>query len=197
MRPRLVFATTNPGKLAELQALLGDRVAVVSAAEAAPGLAVDEDAPDFEGNARKKARAFCGATGLPALADDSGLCIDALGGAPGVVSARWAPTDAERIARALRELAGVPPEGRTARFVCALCLALPSGEELVELGRCEGRIAAAPRGQHGFGYDPIFEVEGTPRTLAELSRDEKSARSHRGNAFRALLPRLLEALGEG
>jgi XTP/dITP diphosphohydrolase len=194
VRPRVVFATTNQGKLAELRALMGDRLEVVSAADAAPTLEVEEDQPDFAGNARKKAHAFSAATGLPALADDSGLCIDALGGEPGVKSARWEKDDAARIAKALRLLAGVEDERRTARFVCALCFSLPGAADLEVRGSCEGRITRAPRGTNGFGYDPIFEVAGLGKTMAELTRDEKSGHSHRGAAFRALLPKLLAAL---
>jgi XTP/dITP diphosphohydrolase len=195
LKPRVVFATTNPGKLAELRALMGDRVEVVSATAAAPGVEVEEDQPDFAANARKKAREFCAATGLPALADDSGLCIDALGGEPGVLSARWEETDARRVAKALRRLEGVIELQRTARFVCALCLALPDGRTVEVEGRCEGRITREPRGGNGFGYDPIFEVNALGKTMAELTRDEKSKSSHRGAAFRDLLPRLLAALG--
>lgn len=195
MKPRLVFATTNPGKLKELTALMGDRVQLVPADAAAPGLEVVEDQPDFAGNARKKAQAFCAAANLPALADDSGLSIDALGGEPGVFSARWAPTDQARIAKALERLAGVPKARRGAHFACALCLALPGGETVEVQGRCEGRIAAAPRGSNGFGYDPIFLVEGLGQTMAELTAEQKSAHSHRGRAFRAILPLALAALG--
>lgn len=190
---KLVFATTNPGKLLELRSLMGDRAEVLSATQAAPGLQVAEDQPDFAGNARKKAQAFVRATGLPALADDSGLCIDALGGEPGVFSARWEESDARRIAKALRRLEGVIDQRRTARFVCALCLALPDGQTLEVEGACEGRITRAPRGARGFGYDPIFEVEGLGKTMAELTVEEKSAVSHRGAAFRRLAP-LLEGL---
>ena len=195
MKPRLVFATTNAGKLAELQGLVGDRVQVLAAGDVPPVPEVDEDQPTFEGNARKKALTWAKATGLPALADDSGLCVDALGGRPGVQSARYGPDEASRNAKLLGELAGVPAGRRTARFECALCLALPSGECVEARGTCEGEIGFAPRGAHGFGYDPVFEVPGTGRTLAEHTRDEKAAFSHRGRAFRALLPRLLGALG--
>lgn len=187
---KLVFATTNPGKLLELRNLMGGRAEVLSATQAAPGLEVAEDQPDFAGNARKKAQEFVRATGLPALADDSGLCIDALGGEPGVLSARWEETDARRIAKALRRLEGIIDQRRTAHFVCALCLALPDGRTVEVEGRCDGRITREPRGAHGFGYDPIFEVESLGKTMAELSVEEKSAVSHRGMAFRLLAPRL-------
>jgi len=190
----LVFATTNPGKLKELRALVGDSVRVLSAADVPNAPEVEEDAPTFEGNARKKALEWARATGEWALADDSGLCVDALDGRPGVRSARYAPTEAERNQRLLGELASVPAERRTARFVCALCLAAPDGTTEVAEGTCEGRIGDAPRGTNGFGYDPCF-VLPDGRTMAELTRDEKSALSHRGAAFRALLPRLKARVG--
>jgi XTP/dITP diphosphohydrolase len=194
---RLVFATTNPGKLRELRVLVGEQFEVKSATEAAPGLEIIEDQPDFAGNARKKAQEFLKATGLPSLADDSGLCIDALGGEPGVYSARWEETDSRRIAKALRKLEGVIDLQRTARFVCALCLAMPDGRLIEVQGRCEGVITRAPRGTNGFGYDPVFQVAGLSRTMAELSLDEKSAHSHRGAAFRELHPRMVAAFGLG
>jgi XTP/dITP diphosphohydrolase len=194
---RLVFATTNPGKLRELRVLVGEQFEVKSATEAAPGLEIIEDQPDFAGNARKKAQEFLKATGLPSLADDSGLCIDALGGEPGVYSARWEETDSRRIAKALRKLEGVIDLQRTARFVCALCLAMPDSRLIEVQRRCEGVITRAPRGTNGFGYDPVFQVAGLSRTMAELSLDEKSAHSHRGAAFRELHPRMVAAFGLG
>jgi XTP/dITP diphosphohydrolase len=199
-RARLWLATTNRKKQAELARLL-DRLGIeVRGADAAPKpLVVDEDAPDFAGNARKKALAMARLSGGAALGDDSGLVVDALGGRPGVWSARYAgpdATDADRIAKLLAELAGVPPAQRTARFVCALCLAAPDGRVLVELeGRCEGWIAATPSGTGGFGYDPVFvaragrdqEPTGArPTTFAELSPQDKDALSHRGAALRQL-----------
>ncbi len=162
---------------------------MISAAEAAPGLDVDEDRPTFEGNAEKKARAFLAATGLPSLADDSGLSVEALGGRPGVLSARYAPTDSERIAKLLAELKGV--QNRKAWFTCALCLALPGGAVELSVGECHGEIIDAPRGQHGFGYDPVFLIPSLGKTLAELTRPEKAGLSHRGVAMRKLAPRLL------
>lgn len=197
MSHRLVFATTNPGKLRELRALVGEQFEVQSATEAAAGLEVVEDQPDFAGNARKKAQEFLKATGLPSLADDSGLCIDALGGEPGVYSARWEETDTRRIEKALRKLVGVIELKRTARFVCALCLAMPDGRLIEVQGRCEGLITREPRGANGFGYDPIFQVAGLNKTMAELTLDEKSAHSHRGAAFRELHPRMVAAFGLG
>lgn len=190
----LVFATTNPGKLKELRALVGESVRVLSAADVPDAPEVVEDAPDFEGNARKKALEWAKAVGEWALADDSGLCVDALDGRPGVFSARYAPTEAERNQKLLGELKDVPRERRTARFECALCLASPGGDTETARGTCEGRIGDAPRGTNGFGYDPVFVLRDG-RTMAELTRDEKSALSHRGAAFRALLPRLRARLG--
>ncbi|MBL8957577.1 MAG: RdgB/HAM1 family non-canonical purine NTP pyrophosphatase [Myxococcaceae bacterium] len=184
---KLVFATTNVGKLAELRELVTG-LEVISAAEAAPGLEVEEDALTFEGNAEKKARAFLAATGLPSLADDSGLCVDALGGRPGVWSARYAPTDAERIAKLLGELKGA--QNRKAHFTCALCLALPGGAIERAVGECHGEIIDGPRGAHGFGYDPVFFVPSLGKTLAELTRPEKAGLSHRGQAMRAMAPKL-------
>jgi XTP/dITP diphosphohydrolase len=187
---QIVFASSNPGKIKELQALLGDGWQVKSAKDFPSIPEVDEDRDTFEGNAAKKAHAFAKATGLWALADDSGLVVDALGGRPGVWSARYAPTESARIDKLLGELAGVPLERRTARFVCALCLASPSGEERFTRGTCEGAIGYERKGAHGFGYDPVF-VLPSGKTMSELSREEKSALSHRGHAFRAMLPALL------
>jgi|APLak6261675434_1056106.scaffolds.fasta_scaffold01335_5 XTP/dITP diphosphohydrolase len=183
----LVFASSNKGKIAELQALLGAGWVVKSAVDFPEIPEVAEDRDTFEGNAAKKAHTFAKATGLWALADDSGLVVDALDGRPGVYSARYAPTEPERIAKLLEELEGVPPERRTARFQCVLCLAYPDGTERFTSGTCEGRIAFAPRGTHGFGYDPVFELPNG-KMMAELTKDEKSALSHRGHAFRAMLP---------
>ena len=186
---KLVFATTNPGKLAELRHLVIG-VQVLCGQEAAPGLEVDEDRDTFEGNAEKKAREFLAATGLPSLADDSGLCVDALDGRPGVYSARYGPDPAARIEKLLREMYGVPEAKRTARFRCALCLAMPGGGIELAQGACEGLILTAPRGTGGFGYDPIFLVPALGKTLAELSVEEKSAISHRGRAMKLLAPKL-------
>jgi XTP/dITP diphosphohydrolase len=185
----LVFASSNAGKVKELQALLGEGWVVKSAQDFPHIPEVVEDAPTFEGNAAKKAHAFAKATGLWALADDSGLVVDALDGRPGVHSARYAPTESERIDKLLGELQGVPAENRTARFVCVLCLAGPGGEARFTRGTCEGAIGFERKGAHGFGYDPVF-VLPSGKTMSELTRDEKSALSHRGHAFRAMLPNL-------
>ncbi len=191
MAPRVLFATTNAGKLRELRALVGAALEVVGLSELPPIPEPAEDADTFEDNARLKAQAYARASGLPALADDSGLCVDALGGAPGVLSARYSPgDDRARYEKLLRELQGVPDARRSAAFRCALALALPDGTTQVEVGACEGHIAHAPRGTHGFGYDPVFLLPDG-RTLAELSGEEKGRISHRGAAFRRMQPHLL------
>lgn len=192
MSRSLVFATSNQGKLRELRVLLGPAWTVLSASDFPHLPEVEEDAPTFEGNAAKKAHAFARALGLWALADDSGLCVDALEGRPGVLSARYAATDGARIARLLEELTEVPEARRTARFVCAMALVSPDGAERMTRGTCEGRIGHLAKGSHGFGYDPVFYLPDG-RSLAELSTEEKSAVSHRGAAFRLIVPHI-EAL---
>jgi XTP/dITP diphosphohydrolase len=192
MKPRLLFATTNAGKLKELRGLVGDAVEVVSLRDLPPVPEPVEDGETFEANAEKKARAYAQATGLPSLADDSGLCVDALGGSPGVHSARYAPgDDRARYEKLLGELSGVPEERRTASFRCALCLAVPGGKSHTEVGRCEGRILHGPKGAHGFGYDPVFFIPALGKTMAELTSEEKAGVSHRGEAFRKMRPVLL------
>jgi XTP/dITP diphosphohydrolase len=198
--PTLVFATRNAGKVAELRALLaGAALTIRSAAElATPD--VEEDADTFEGNAIKKARAVAAATGLPALADDSGLEVDALDGAPGVWSARYAGVDgpgadAANNARLLEALRGVPPARRTARFRAVLAFADPAGplggEVWTAEGVCPGVVLEAPRGDGGFGYDPLFWVPELGATFAELGVGSKNDRSHRARAMAAMRPRLL------
>lgn len=190
---RLVVASHNPGKVREIADLLRPfGVEVVSAAEL--GLAEPEETEaSFEGNARLKARAAAEAAGLPALADDSGLAVEALGGAPGIYAARWAETEAGRdFGVAMRKVwekleAAGAPEPRRAAFVCALSLAWPDGHDETVVGRCEGRIVWPPRGDKGFGYDPIFVPEGRDTTFGEMEPDEKHAISHRADAFRQLV----------
>lgn len=184
----LVFATTNPGKLAELRGLLGEGHTVLEAGDVPSVLEVEEDRDTFHGNAAKKALAYCEASGLSALADDSGLCVDALGGRPGVHSARYAPSDRERLAKLLAELEGV--SNRAAHFVCVLALAVPGQSVTFAEGRCVGTIADAPRGNEGFGYDPVFLLP-SGLALAQLTREQKAQVSHRGQAFRAMRPQLL------
>jgi XTP/dITP diphosphohydrolase len=200
---RLVLATTNPGKRRELRALLaGLGLEAVSPGALGLDLAVAETGATFEDNAILKARAFAAAAGLAALADDSGLEVDALGGFPGVASARWvAGPDAERVAALLARLGGVPLAERSARFRCVAALARPDGRVETADGRVEGRIAVAPRGAGGFGYDPVFVVEDGgltgERTMAELTADEKNRLSHRARAVRALRPALERLAAEG
>ena len=186
---RFLVATHNAKKLRELSRILEPLgiEAITDRELGQPLTEVEETGTTFEENAYLKAASACRETGLPAIADDSGLAVDALDGAPGVYSARYAgenATDAERIAKLLRELEGVPAEKRTAQFVSVVCCVFPDGRTLSVRGECPGRIGFAPRGEGGFGYDPIFEVGDC--TYAELSAEEKDAISHRGNALRKL-----------
>lgn len=210
----LVFATRNRGKLRELRELLpGLEVVSVDEAAARLGVVIDdveEDRDTFVGNARKKAEEIARLTGWPALADDSGLEVDALGGAPGVYSARYGgPVDPAEEAgphggdlvrnrRLVTALAGVPAAERTARFRSVLVLADPAGPlgDQVEIseGTCEGQILEAPRGDEGFGYDPLFLVPALGQTFAELPSSAKAELSHRGKAMAALRPRLIAYL---
>ena len=184
----IVCASTNAGKIAELAALLDGVVEFLPRPVDLPD--VVEDADTIEGNARLKAVAVCAATGLPALADDTALEVDALGGAPGVRTARFAgdqATDADNRALMLQRLAGVPRSERRARFRTVIVVRWPDGRELVSEGSCEGHIAFAERGQRGFGYDPVFVPDGSgDRTFAEMSEAEKNLISHRGRAVRSL-----------
>ena len=199
----LVLASSNQGKLTELRALLADLPVQVLGVSDVLGrvLPVAETGSSFEENATLKARAVCQATRLVSLADDSGLEVTALGGAPGVRSARFAherANDAENNAALLRALEHVEPPQRTARFRCALSLATPYSPHVkcVE-GSCAGAIAESPRGSGGFGYDPLFLVEGHGgRSMAELSESEKNEVSHRGQAVRALRPLLTDLVRE-
>jgi XTP/dITP diphosphohydrolase len=187
---RLVFATTNRGKLREVAEILApDGVTVIGVDEVAPGWSVVEDGQTFAANAAIKARDLAARSGLPALGDDSGLEVHVLGGRPGVRSARYAgdhATDAENTALLLRQLRDVPSASRQAAFRCALALAWPDGRLVEADGRCEGRIAHAPRGEGGFGYDPVFIDPASGLTFAELSAEAKNAFSHRRRALDAL-----------
>jgi len=193
-RRPLVLATRNAAKILELRRILepaGFSIVGLDAFPEAPE--VEETGVSFLENALLKARAAARATGLPALADDSGLEVEAIGGAPGFRSARYAGepgSDAGNNAKLLEALAGVPEEKRTAAFRCVAAAVLPDGRVVWEEGRWAGRIALAPRGSRGFGYDPLFVDLDTGLTAAELPPDEKNARSHRGQAFRALAARL-------
>ena len=200
----ILVATTNPGKVRELRAMLGDEVQWKSLADV-PGIAeVKEDGATFAENARKKALEYAQATGLWTLADDSGLVVDALGGAPGVNSARFSGAraqgadrkvvDQRNMEKLLSLLQGVPREKRTARFVCCLCLAGPEGVLIEARGTLEGIITDEPAGTGGFGYDPVVLVPQHGKTVAELGDQEKNAISHRGNAIRQFKPLLKELL---
>lgn len=204
---KILVATTNPGKLKELSEMLADlagRIAWLSLRDFPEVPEVEEDGATFADNARKKALGYAAATGLWTLADDSGLVIDALDGAPGVLSARFAgeecaagdrkAIDRANYEKALRLLSNVPDEKRTARFVCHLCLAAPDEILLEATGSVEGVIARAPVGESGFGYDPVFYVPALGKTAAQLDPDEKNRISHRGRAIAALLPRLTTLL---
>ncbi|MBN2247607.1 MAG: RdgB/HAM1 family non-canonical purine NTP pyrophosphatase [Coriobacteriia bacterium] len=189
---RVVVATGNRGKLDEIRSALdfAGWEFVTAADLGASALEVEETGDTFEANARLKARAYREAFGVAALADDSGLEVDALDGVPGVYSSRYAgsdATDAANNAKLLAALADIPEEGRTARFRSVIVLIDEEGAETVAEGACEGTIGFAPRGTGGFGYDPLFHPRATPgRTMAELDRAGKNAISHRGQALRAL-----------
>lgn len=200
---RLLLATRNEKKLRELRRILASSdilgVHVLGLADVPPFPEVPETAATFEGNALAKARAAVAATGLAALADDSGLEVDALGGMPGVLSARWAGRhgdDAANLQLVLQQLADVPDDRRGAAFVCVAALVVPSGTHTVVCGYWRGTLTRAVRGSNGFGYDPIFVPDGDGRTSAELEPSEKDAVSHRGRALRALLPALREFLSD-
>lgn len=194
-RTRVVLATRNAGKIADFQHLLDAAqlpIDVVSVGEFADLADTVETGVTFEENARLKADDVARATGLPALADDSGLAVDVLGGCPGVFSARWSGThgaDQANIDLLLAQTGDVPADELTARFMCCVALAVPGESAQVEFGHVEGRLTRDQRGTNGFGYDPIFELPDG-RTMAELTADEKAAISHRGRAFRAILPQV-------
>ncbi len=195
---KLVLATNNLNKAVEIKELLEDLDIAVLSLQDYPGIEMpEEDRPDFAGNATKKAEAVSAATGLPAMADDSGLEVDALGGRPGVYSARYAgegSSDRENNELLLKELAGVPLEKRTARFRCAVAVAVPGKQTAVVEGTCPGRIAEKPLGESGFGYDPVFIYEPEGLTFAQMPPGAKNRVSHRGKALaraRELLKSLL------
>ena len=202
---KLVLATQNNGKIKEFERLLAEFVSDIQVL----GLRDFPDMPDVEEtgktfleNSLLKARGICEFTGLPALADDSGLCVDYLNGDPGIYSARWSGVhgdDAANIAKVLLQLEGVPPKDRSAHFKCEVALVFPSGHknqglEISESGKLLGSITRSPRGIAGFGYDPIFQPDGAELTLGEFAHGEKDKISHRGIAMRAIAPRILELL---
>lgn len=195
--PRVVLATRNLGKVEELRRILDGQVELLGLDDVqvyAPG---PETGATFAENALMKAREAVQHTGLPAVADDSGLAVDAMNGMPGVLSARWAGAhgqDRANLELLLQQLVDVPDERLGAGFVCAAAYALPDCRSEVVLGEMRGRIVREARGSNGFGYDPIFVPDGMKVTSAELSSDDKDAISHRGKAFRLLAPALVEAL---
>ncbi|MDF6020774.1 RdgB/HAM1 family non-canonical purine NTP pyrophosphatase [Streptomyces sp. JH34] len=198
---RLILATRNAGKITELHAILADAGLNhdLVGADAYPDVPdVKETGVTFAENALLKAHALARATGHPAVADDSGLCVDVLGGAPGIFSARWAGAhgnDRANLDLLLAQLADIDGPHRGAYFACAAALALPDGTECVVEGRLTGTLRHSPAGAYGFGYDPILQPDGETRTCAELTPDEKNAISHRGKAFRALVPVVRELVG--
>jgi XTP/dITP diphosphohydrolase len=198
---RLVLATRNAHKVTELRAILAETGLDVElvGADAYPQIPdVKETGVTFAENALLKARALAEGSGLPAVADDSGLCVDVLGGAPGIFSARWAGRhgdDPANLALLLAQLADIDTPHRAAHFACAAALALPDGTTRVAEAQLRGTLRHTPTGNGGFGYDPILQPDGDSRTCAELTPAEKNAISHRGKAFRSLAPLVAELLG--
>jgi len=201
MTARLVLATLNPHKITELERILaGGRVAaeLVGLGEFPGAPDVAETGATFAANALQKAAAVARFTGLPAVADDSGFCVDALNGMPGVLSARWSGKhgdDQANLCLLLAQLTDVPDERRGAHFACAAALVLPSGRQHVTEGTVHGRVIRLPRGENGFGYDPIFVPDRSELTMAEMTAEAKDAISHRGRALRALAPVIAALLG--
>ena len=186
---KFVLASKNPDKLKEMREIMDQLgIEVVSEAEAGVDVEVEETGSTFEENAALKAKAVCRASGLPAIADDSGLCVTALGGGPGVYSARYGGPGADSKRLVLENLRG--QTDRTAKFVCCVCCIFPDGGGIGARGECEGMIAYAPRGEGGFGYDPIFLVPGMKKTFAQMTPEEKNAISHRGKALAAFQEKL-------
>ena len=196
---RIVLATKNKGKIKEMRQLLAPmHIEVLSLADFAPVDDAEENGATFAENAMIKARYYFAHTGIPCLADDSGLEVDALGGRPGVYSARYSgedATDQTNNAKVLQEMEGVEAEKRTARFRCSMAL-VGDGSELTTDGTCEGILLAEERGSGGFGYDPLFYVPKFERTLAEMSSDEKNGISHRGAAVRKMAERIAEMMAK-
>jgi XTP/dITP diphosphohydrolase len=196
MTTRIVLASRNTGKLVELRRILGTDFELVPLPDDAPE--VEETGATFEENALLKATSAALATGLPAVADDSGLAVDALNGMPGVLSARWSGRhgdDDANLDLVLGQVAGVPDDRLGAAFVCVAAVATPEGLERVVRGEVRGHLVRDRRGSNGFGYDPVFVPDGHDRTTAEMSSEEKDAISHRGRAFRSLADVLPELLG--
>jgi XTP/dITP diphosphohydrolase len=202
-QPRLVLASRNEHKVAELRRILAEfglSVELVGVDGFADVPEVEETGATFAENALLKAHAVAAATGLPAVADDSGLSVDALAGMPGVLSARWSGShgdDRANLDLVLGQLADLPDDRRGAAFHCAAALALPDGSQAVAEGHWTGHLVRAPRGTNGFGYDPIFVPDGQSRTSAEMSAQEKDAHSHRARALRALAPVVADLVAAG
>lgn len=192
MAEKFVLATHNPGKLAEMKAILsGLGVEVLSPAEVNVTVDVEETGTTFAQNAMLKAKAVCAAAGLPAIADDSGLCVDALNGGPGVYSARYGGEELDDRGRCRLLLNSMRGQStRAAHFSCAVACAFPNGDTLEAEGRCDGAIAFAPMGAGGFGYDPVFLIPGKGKTFGQLTAEEKSEISHRGKALAAFAEKL-------
>ena len=192
MSRQFVLATHNPGKLAEMKRILSDLgVEVISPAEAGVEVDVEETGTTFAENAMLKARAVCAAAGLPAIADDSGLCVDALNGGPGVYSARYGGEELDDRGRYMLLLECMRGQTtRAAHFSCAVACAFPNGDTLEAEGRCDGSIAFAPIGEGGFGYDPVFLAPGKGKTFGQLTAEEKAEISHRGKALAAFAEKL-------
>jgi XTP/dITP diphosphohydrolase len=198
---KLLLATRNQGKIVEfrriLDALAPEKIELVGLDQFPDLHDVDETGTTFQENALLKAREMSEATGLPAIADDSGLCVDALNGDPGIFSARWAGShgnDKANLEKVLDQLREVSDEKRTAYFICVAALYLPNGTSHCEEGRFYGSILKSPVGENGFGYDPIFQPEGLAISSAQMSSEEKDAMSHRGKALRAIAPHVMSAL---
>lgn len=199
-RPEVVIATSNPGKLGEIRAILTGVPIRLRGLDAFPDVRLPDEGEDYQANAVAKARAAASQTRRPALADDSGLEVDGLEGAPGPRSARFGGeglSDEDRVRALLAALEGKTGDARRARFVCVAALAAPDGAVCAARGECAGSIAEAPRGDHGFGYDPVFVVEGGAATLAELPAPRKNRISHRARAFRELRDALGRLAGPG
>jgi len=201
MKYKLLLATRNKGKVEEfrriLESIAPGEIELVGLDAFPNAKDVDETGESFKANALLKAVQMCEATGLAAIADDSGICIDALDGAPGIYSARWSGEDGNDQAnneKVLTQLLDVPPEARGAYFICVAALALPDGRTHTEEGRFAGTILNSPKGENGFGYDPIFKPEGLEISSAQMSPQEKDSVSHRGKALRAMAPRAIELL---
>jgi XTP/dITP diphosphohydrolase len=201
MSHTLVLATRNQGKITEFRRILDElapgQIELIGVDQFPDLVDVDETGSTFEENSLLKSRYTCAATGLPAIADDSGLCVDFLNGDPGIFSARWAGNhgnDQANIEKLLGQLKDVPDNKRTAHFICVASLVMPDGREQIAEGRFEGHILHAPVGENGFGYDPIFQPLGLSISSAQMSAQEKDLVSHRGKSLRAIAPHVIQML---